>query len=92
MGSLSAASSIYRCLIYRCSIYRCFAVVMVVLRWPQAESWYVFRRIADISGASVEHNTFCVSVHFRNCEESSWEDVQVTPSAVSSQRPSQQGV
>jgi hypothetical protein len=25
----------------------------------------------------VEHNTFCVSVHFRNCEESAWEDVQV---------------
>ena len=37
----------------------------------------VLCRIADIPGASVEHNTFCVSVHFRNCEESSWEDVQV---------------
>ena len=35
------------------------------------------RSISDIPGASVEHNTFCVSVHFRNCEESSWEDVQV---------------
>jgi hypothetical protein len=24
--------------------------------------------IADIPGASVDHNKFCVSVHYRNCE------------------------
>ncbi len=36
-------------------------------------------RISEIPGASVEHNTFCVSVHFRNCEEANWEDVQVRP-------------
>lgn len=24
--------------------------------------------MADITGSSVEHNKFCVSVHFRNCD------------------------
>jgi len=33
------------------------------------------RRLADIPGASVEHNTYCVSAHFRNCAAESWQDV-----------------
>ncbi|KAK9804720.1 hypothetical protein WJX72_001803 [[Myrmecia] bisecta] len=32
-------------------------------------------RVQDIEGASVEHNKFCVSVHFRNCAPSSWDAV-----------------
>ena len=30
------------------------------------------RRVAGIAGATVEHNKFCVSVHFRNCEADSY--------------------
>eukprot|EP00197_Chlamydomonas_leiostraca_P013812 CAMPEP_0202865920 /NCGR_PEP_ID=MMETSP1391-20130828/6681_1 /ASSEMBLY_ACC=CAM_ASM_000867 /TAXON_ID=1034604 /ORGANISM="Chlamydomonas leiostraca, Strain SAG 11-49" /LENGTH=479 /DNA_ID=CAMNT_0049545811 /DNA_START=43 /DNA_END=1482 /DNA_ORIENTATION=- len=32
-------------------------------------------RLASIPGSSVEHNTFCVSAHFRNCEGEAWQDV-----------------
>lgn len=32
--------------------------------------------VSDIPGASVEHNKFCVSVHFRNCAEADWPHVQ----------------
>lgn len=32
-------------------------------------------RLASIPGSSVEHNTFCVSAHFRNCEGDMWQDV-----------------
>ena len=30
-------------------------------------------RVQDIPGASVEHNKFCVSVHFRNCSPDSYD-------------------
>lgn len=33
------------------------------------------RRLHGIPGASVEHNTFCVSAHFRNCATDRWQDV-----------------
>ncbi|KAJ9533215.1 hypothetical protein QJQ45_018359 [Haematococcus lacustris] len=32
-------------------------------------------RLAGIPGSSVEHNTFCVSAHFRNCPGDCWQDV-----------------
>jgi trehalose-6-phosphatase len=32
-------------------------------------------RVASIPGATVEHNTFCVSAHYRNCEGENWADV-----------------
>lgn len=32
-------------------------------------------RLASIPGSSVEHNTFCVSAHFRNCEGELWQEV-----------------
>lgn len=32
-------------------------------------------RLSSIPGSSVEHNTFCVSAHFRNCEGDDWERV-----------------
>ncbi|KAK9838130.1 hypothetical protein WJX81_003117 [Elliptochloris bilobata] len=32
-------------------------------------------RVADIPGATVEHNKFCVSVHFRNCEAGQYDAV-----------------
>ncbi|KAK9850962.1 hypothetical protein WJX84_003437 [Apatococcus fuscideae] len=32
-------------------------------------------RVRSIPGASVEHNKFCVSAHFRNCNPESWEGV-----------------
>ena len=32
-------------------------------------------RVADIPGATVEHNKFCVSVHFRNCEADQYDAV-----------------
>ena len=32
-------------------------------------------RVRDISGATVEHNKFCVSVHFRNVEASQYDSV-----------------
>eukprot|EP00775_Hariotina_reticulata_P009792 gene9792-9950_t len=32
-------------------------------------------RLQDIPGASVEHNNFCVSAHFRNCASDSWQRV-----------------
>lgn len=32
-------------------------------------------RVANIPGAAVEHNKFCVSVHFRNCSPKSYEHV-----------------
>jgi trehalose 6-phosphate phosphatase len=32
-------------------------------------------RMAEIPGSSVEHNTFCVSAHFRNCAEDRWQQV-----------------
>ena len=35
-------------------------------------TWYSVR---DISGATVEHNKFCVSVHFRNVEASQYDSV-----------------
>ena len=31
--------------------------------------------VAPVPGASVEHNTFCVSVHYRNVARSQWDDV-----------------
>lgn len=33
------------------------------------------RSVRGIPGSSVEHNKFCVSVHFRNCAESDWPQV-----------------
>jgi trehalose 6-phosphate phosphatase len=35
------------------------------------------RRLQDIPGASVEHNNFCVSAHFRNCATENWQKVVV---------------
>lgn len=35
------------------------------------------RRLQDIPGASVEHNNFCVSAHFRNCATEHWQQVVV---------------
>ena len=32
-------------------------------------------RLAGVPGASVEHNKFCVSAHFRNCHPDSWQRV-----------------
>jgi hypothetical protein len=32
-------------------------------------------RLQDIPGASVEHNNFCVSAHFRNCASENWQRV-----------------
>jgi trehalose 6-phosphate phosphatase len=34
-------------------------------------------RLQDIPGASVEHNNFCVSAHFRNCATENWQKVVV---------------
>jgi hypothetical protein len=34
-------------------------------------------RLQDIPGASVEHNNFCVSAHFRNCATENWQRVVV---------------
>ena len=34
-----------------------------------------FCRVQEIPGASVEHNKFCVSVHFRNCSPDSYDAV-----------------
>lgn len=44
-------------------------IMQEVFRWLQ-------QRIKSIPGATVEDNKFCVSVHFRNCEEESWPEVQ----------------
>ena len=35
----------------------------------------LLRRVAGIEGAAVEHNKFCVSVHFRNCAPGAHEAV-----------------
>lgn len=35
----------------------------------------LFGRVEHIPGATVEHNKFCVSVHFRNCSPESYEHV-----------------
>ena len=35
----------------------------------------LFGRVEHIPGAAVEHNKFCVSVHFRNCSPESYEHV-----------------
>lgn len=32
-------------------------------------------RLRGIPGSSVEHNTFCVSAHFRNCGADRWQEV-----------------
>jgi len=36
---------------------------------------FLHGRVQDIPGASVEHNKFCVSVHFRNCSPESYDAV-----------------
>jgi len=40
----------------------------------------VYHQLCDavkhIHGAHVEHNTFCLSVHFRNCDKTSWEEIK----------------
>ena len=33
------------------------------------------RRLASIPGSSVEHNTFCISAHYRNCPGDTWQQV-----------------
>ena len=38
-------------------------------------SHHVQYRVQNVPGASVEHNKFCVSVHFRNCPPESYDDV-----------------
>lgn len=42
-------------------------------------------RTKSIPGASIEHNTFCVSVHFRNCEADRLEEVVGAVEAVLAQ-------
>lgn len=39
-------------------------------------------RLKHIPGSSVEHNTFCVSAHFRNCPVSQWQQVVSAVEAV----------
>ena len=39
-------------------------------------------RVADIPGATVEHNKFCVSVHFRNCQPDQLDDVVAAVEAI----------
>ena len=39
-----------------------------MLLTPRSHAAAHGRRVASIPGATVEHNKFCVSVHFRNCE------------------------
>ncbi|KAK9788837.1 hypothetical protein WJX73_008765 [Symbiochloris irregularis] len=41
----------------------------------------------DIPGSYVEHNKFCVSVHFRNCPPGSWQQVADLVDDVLSQHP-----
>lgn len=40
----------------------------------------VYHQLCDavkhINGAHVEHNTFSLSVHFRNCDEASWQEIK----------------
>mmetsp|Transcript_29655 Transcript_29655/g.65637 ORF Transcript_29655/g.65637 Transcript_29655/m.65637 type:complete len:452 (-) Transcript_29655:763-2118(-) len=43
-------------------------------------------RLKPIPGASVEHNTFCVSAHFRNCPGETWQQVVDTVEAVIAKR------
>jgi len=45
------------------------AVMDRVYRWCK-------EAVNDIPGANVEHNKFCVSVHYRNCEQKWWGAVQ----------------
>eukprot|EP00798_Chlamydomonas_sp_ICE-L_P008744 gene8744-33604_t len=45
-------------------------------------------RLKSIPGASVEHNTFCVSAHFRNCPGDYWEQVVIQVEEVVSSRSS----
>ena len=45
------------------------AVMDRVYRWCK-------EAVSDIPGANVEHNKFCVSVHYRNCEQKWWGAVQ----------------
>lgn len=40
------------------------------------------RGVSDIEGAAVEHNTFCVSVHFRNCDPKDYPRVVSTTEGV----------
>ena len=44
------------------------------MRIDLSETFLVLR-VENISGAAVEHNKFCVSVHFRNCSPESYEHV-----------------
>lgn len=44
-------------------------------------------RLADIPGASVEHNTFCVSAHFRNCAADGWQRVAEVVESIVAGRP-----
>jgi trehalose 6-phosphate phosphatase len=43
--------------------------------------------LADIPGASVEHNTFCVSAHFRNCAADGWQRVAEVVESIVAGRP-----
>eukprot|EP00983_Pelagomonas_calceolata_P029054 910229-Pelagomonas_calceolata.AAC.3 len=44
---------------------------------PALLQWSLIVRctLKGIPGASVEHNTFCVSAHFRNCAADRWHEV-----------------
>jgi trehalose 6-phosphate phosphatase len=51
-------------------------VVLLIGRWMVAGAACVCCcRLQDIPGASVEHNNFCVSAHFRNCATENWQRV-----------------
>ena len=43
--------------------------------------------IKDIPGSTVDHNKFCVSVHYRNCEQKDWGRVQAVVDACVSGDP-----
>lgn len=43
--------------------------------------------VSHIPGAFVEHNTFCVTVHFRNCKESFYDEIKTAVEKAVSKEP-----
>eukprot|EP00803_Ostreobium_quekettii_P001675 evm.model.scf_2613.2 EVM.evm.TU.scf_2613.2 scf_2613:12007-13712(+) len=44
--------------------------------------------VRGIEGSRVDHNKFCISVHFRNCREESWEELKGVVEAAAAKHPS----
>lgn len=44
-------------------------------------------KLQGIPGSSVEHNTFCVSAHFRNCSSDRWQDVLTVVEEIVARNP-----